>query len=348
MRIYEFNISGMRNAACATAVERATRRLAGVESSSVSLFTGCLRLRGSAVSLSAVVEAVAKAGYSAEPRADKTLQDRMDALSAARQRQAECIRLIASLLFALLLLYAGFSPTIGLPFPVSVVEQPALYAVVQIALLLPVIAASSDRFVRGFRQAAAMQPDMDTLIALGASAAVLYSLVSFVRILRGDGNAVRDMYWDSSGTILAFAMLGDFLAQQTERRTGDAVEQFTRLTPAHTTLIQEDGTIRKLSVSLLMPGDHLLVHPGERIPADGELISPLASVDESMLTDGSIPVEKTIGDTLHCGSVNGAQSFTMRVLRVGDDTSLAKMIRLVASAQHSKAPSYHLVDRVSG
>lgn len=348
MRICEFNVSGMRSAACVSAVERAVKRVRGVECCSVSLASGRLRLRGEGVSPAFVIEAVEKAGYAATPLTDPVLRKRMDALLCQRQQGAERLRLLIALVFAALLLYVGRSPALGLPLPFSAGEHPALFALIQMALLLPVLAAGSDRFVRGFQSAARLQPDMDTLIALGVSAATLYSLVSFARILRGDTGAVREMYWESAGTILALVMLGTLFEKKSRKKTEDAIRQFLRLAPEYANLVQEDGTLRRVAVSDLMPGDRLLVHPGGRIPADGRLETGLASVDESMLTGESMPVEKQAGDMLTGGSVNGASSFTMTALRVGSDTSLAQMIRLVEAAQRSKAPVSHLVDRISG
>lgn len=348
MKIYEFKITGMSCAACSAAVERVTRRLPGVESCSVNLATERLRVRGEQIHIEDLQERIQKAGFTATPIVDRDQQAKLDELQQKRQARLQLIRLCVALVFGLLLMYVGMGSMMGLPSPISMTERPILFTLLQIVLLLPILFVGRQFYVRGFRNAIRLHPNMDTLIALGTSAAILYSLVSFVRVLRGDIGAVHEMYWESAGTIVALVMLGKFFESRSKRKTTESIRTLMQLAPDHANLITEDGTIKHIPVSDLMIGDRLLVHPGERIPTDGKLESETASVDESMLTGESMPVEKLCGDMLTGGSINGASSFTMTAVRVGEDTSLSQMIRLVEDAQISKAPVSRLADKISG
>jgi len=348
MKIYEFKITGMTCAACSAAVERVSKRAPGVESCNVNLATERLRVRAEELDIADLQARIHKAGFTAEPITDREQQAKLDALQQIKLARTQRIKLIVALVFALLLMYVGMGSMMGLPFPISMHEQPILFTLIQIVLLLPILAVGHQFYVRGFRNAVLLHPNMDTLIALGTSAAILYSMVSFVRILRGDVGAVHEMYWESAGTIVALVMLGKYFEAKSKRKTTEAIRSLMQLAPDHANLITEDGSVKPIPVSDLMIGDHLLVHPGERIPADGRLESEFASVDESMLTGESMPAEKALGDMLTGGSINGASSFTMTAVRVGDDTSLSQMIRLVEDAQISKAPVSRLADKISG
>jgi len=348
MKIYEFKIGGMTCAACSAAVERVSKRAPGVESCSVNLATERLRVRAEDLDIENLQERIRKAGFTATPITDRDRQAKLDELQQKRSARIQLIKLIVAVVFGLLLMYVGMGSMMGLPFPVSMSEQPVLFTLIQIGLLLPVLAVGYQFYVRGFRNAVRLHPNMDTLIALGTSAAMLYSLVSFVRVLRGDVGAVHEMYWESAGTIVALVMLGKFFESKSKRKTTEAIRSLMQLAPDHANLLADDGTVKPIPVSDLMIGDRLLVHPGERIPTDGRLESNFASVDESMLTGESMPVEKLQGDVLTGGSINGASSFTMTAVRVGEDTSLSQMIRLVEDAQISKAPVSRLADKISG
>lgn len=348
MKIYEFKITGMTCAACSAAVERVSKRAPGVESCSVNLATERLRVRAENLDVEDLQARIQRAGFSATPITDRDQQAKLDELQQKRTARMQLAKLIVALVFAALLMYVGMGSMMGLPFPISMDEHPVLFTLIQIVLLLPITAVGYQFYVRGFRNAVLLHPNMDTLIALGTSAAMLYSLVSFVRILRGDVGAVHEMYWESAGTIVALVMLGKFFEAKSKRKTTEAIRTLMQLAPDHANLITADGTVKLIPVSDLMIGDRLLVHPGERIPTDGTLENDFASVDESMLTGESMPVEKLQGDMLTGGSINGASSFTMTAVRVGDDTSLSQMIRLVEDAQISKAPVSRLADKISG
>lgn len=348
MAVYEYKITGMSCAACSAAVERVTRRRPGVESADVNLATERLRVRGENIDLDAMVAAIEKAGFGAAPlmnRKEQDLADRKRALADDKRRKT---RLIVSLVFSLLLMYVGMGTMLGLPFPVSPDQSPVIFALIQIILLIPVLVMGRDFYVRGYRNAIRLHPNMDTLIALGTTASILYSTVSFIRILTGHPEAVHQMYWESAGTIVTLVMLGKFFEARSKRKTTEAVSALIGLTPADAIRLMPDGSRVSIPQDELMIGDRLLVLPGGHIPSDGQLESENATIDESMLTGESLPVDKSKGDSLTGGSINGANSIEMTVTRVGEDTSLANMIRLVEEAQGSKAPVSRLADRISG
>lgn len=347
MELKEYKITGMTCAACAAQVERVTKRLPGVEASSVNLATERLRIRGESLTDDAVFAAVQKAGFSASPVGDRRSQAESDRAERQTRQKVQKRRLIVALCFAVPLFYASMGPMIGLPFPISMHDQPVAYAIVQMVLLLPVLIAGRHFYVRGFRALLRGAPNMDTLIAIGTVSSIGYSIYSFIRILSGDAMAAHDMYWESAGVIVALVMLGKHLESQSKQKTGDAVYRLLSLTPDTAHVLGKDGTEHELPVEHLVVGDRLIVRAGERIPTDGILEEGDASADESMLTGESLPVEKHPGDALTGGSINGNTRLVMRATRVGDDTTLAQMVRLVEDAQGSKAPISRLADRIS-
>ena len=348
MDITEYKISGMHCAACAAAVERTVKRVPGVETGSVNLATEHLRVRGENVLPESIRAAVEKAGFTATlitDAASQVAKDRAEREAALKGQQRRAIVAIA---FAAPLFYLAMGPMIGLPSPVSMHDQPALYALIQILLLLPVLVAGRQFYVSGFSALIRLHPNMDSLVAVGTIASMAYSAYSLLRILGGDRTAVHDRYWESAGVIIALIMLGKLFEARSRRKTGEAVEQMMRLAPESATVLAGDGTARTVPVAQLMRGDRIRVLPGERIPVDGKIDTGEAHVDESMLTGESMPVDKAVGDPVTGGSINGSTSFTFLAERVGSDTTLAGMIRLVEEAQGTKAPVSRLADKIAG
>ena len=347
-KIYEFKITGMSCAACSAAVERVTKRISGVESCTVNLATERMRVRGNLEDTSVVVSAVQKAGFGAEPILDRKEQLKKDELTREKTERQRLTRLIIAAVFSLLLMYAGMGHMIGLPVPFDPDTKPVAFTVLQIILLLPVLYVGRDFYIRGFKSAIRLHPNMDTLIALGTIASITYSTVSLIRVLKGNTSAVHEMYWESAGTIVTLVMLGKFFEAKSKQKTSESVRALMKLAPEEAHLVSEDGSVRDIPVSDLMSGDILTVLPGERIPSDGVLLSENAAVDESMLTGESMPVDKKTSDSLTGGSLNGTATLRMKITRVGEDTALSQIIRLVEDAQGSKAPVSRLADRISG
>ncbi len=347
MEISEFKIHGMTCAACSASVERMVRRLPGVEAASVNLMTERLRVRGDSVSFEAVAKAVQKGGFTAERILDEKTQIEEDAAQRERAQKRRRVRLIVAILFTIPLFYLSMGGMAGLPIPISMHDQPMLFALVQLLLLLPVIGAGWDFYVRGAKALFSGHPNMDSLVSVGTVASIGYSVYSIIRIGNGDSTAVHDLYLESAGVIITLVMLGKYLEARSKKKTVEAIEKMVALTPAVASVLLPDGTERQLPVEQLMVGDKILVRPGEQIPADGVIEQGNAVIDEAMLTGESIPAEKASGDSVVGGSINGMTSFVFSAVHVGNDTVLSQMIRCVEEAQGKKAPVSRLADRIS-
>lgn len=347
MKASDYTIRGMHCAACAASVERVVSRVNGVDAASVNLATERMRVRGESFDSAEVIRAVEKAGFTAEEYVFSDAADKTERVRKENEIRSQRMRAIVALAFAAPLFYLSMAPMSGLWSPVSMDAHPVLYAFLQILFLVPVLVSGFGFYTRGYKALFLLRPNMDSLVAVGTSAAILFSAWSFVRLLNGDASAAHDMYWESAGVIVALVMLGKLLEARSKRRTFDAVERMMELAPDEATILLGDGSQKRVPASLLMKDDLVLVRPGERIAADGEAVQGGASVDESMLTGESIPVDKRVGDPVTGGSVNGSVPFTFRVERTGADTTLSQMIRMVEEAQGAKAPIARLADQIS-
>ena len=347
MEMTEYKINGMTCAACSASVERMVRRLPGVEAASVNLMTERLRVRGDNVSYEAIAKAVQKGGFTAEPLLDDKTQIQQDAALRERAQKRRRLRLIVAIVFTVPLFYLSMGGMAGLPVPISMHDQPMLFALVQLILLLPVIGAGWDFYVRGAKALFSGHPNMDSLVSVGTIASIGYSIYSIVRIANGSPSAVHDLYLESAGVIITLVMLGKYLEARSKKKTVEAIEKMVALTPDFTSVLLPDGTERQIPVEQLMAGDKIVVRPGERIPADGIIAQGNAVIDESMLTGESIPVEKECGDHVVGGSINGMTRFVFSAVHVGSDTVLSQMIHCVEEAQGKKAPVSRLADRIS-
>lgn len=333
------NLGGLHCASCAQSVERAVGVLPFVDSVAVNLATETARVSFSnEAQLAQIIETISALGFTASLPDDKP----------APPKKQNYAWLIVALVFGALLFSLAMAPMIGVPVP-SVLSPayPARYAIAQIILLIPILIAGRRFYTSGVAALFHGRPNMDSLVALGTSAAILYSLYGFVRILAGDTHAVHDLYFESAGIILALVLLGKFLEARAKIRTGDAVEKLRKLTP-DTVCVLKDNKEQFLPAAQITVGDLVLIRPGERIPVDGEIVSGSAAVDESMLTGESLPVDKAVGDAITGGCINTNGLLTVRVTRTGADTTLSHIIRLVTDAQGTKAPIAKLADTVSG
>ena len=347
MVVQDYQITGMHCAACASAIERACLRVDGVEAASVNLAAERLRVRGEALGEGVIEAVVKKAGFAAERLTGDTGQLARMREDRAKADKQEKRRAIIAIVFGALLFYLAMGPMIGLPSPIPMHEQPILYALAQTLLLLPIVIAGRHFYSRGFLALLRLSPSMDSLVAVGTLAAIAYSTASFVRICRGDASAAHDMYWESAGVIIALVLLGKLFEARSKRRAASAVDRMLSLAPKSAILVLEDGSEREVLSEQLLAGDRVRVRPGERIPADGEIVSGEASIDESMLTGESLPVDKSPGDAVTGGSMNTNTAFIFRVTRSGQDTTLAAMARMVEDAQATKPQVSRLADRVS-
>jgi len=343
-------VEGMTCAACAKSIERAVGKLPGVETVSVNFATEKANVRYNPTDLrmSEIKQAIAKAGYRALEIENK---DRVDGDKLRKQREIRTLwtKFIVSAVFAVPLLYIAMGAMLGWPLPEALapMDYPMRYALTEILLVIPVIIAGSRFYTVGFRAILHRSPNMDSLIAMGTSAAILYSLYSTYRISIGDHMYVEDLYFETAGVIITLILLGKSLEAVSKGRTSEAIKKLMGLTPKTAVVIQGDKEI-ELPIEEVEAGDIIAVKPGSKIPVDGEVIEGLTAIDESMLTGESIPVEKKPGDKVYAASINKTGSISFKATKVGSDTALAQIIKLVEDAQGTKAPIAQMADIVSG
>ncbi len=345
-------VTGMHCAACAKRIEKVVGKLPGVRAASVNFATEKLVVQYDAALLpkDGIAAAVARAGFGiASPTATA------DENRARKEAEINALwrKFLVSAVFALPLLYIAMVPMLpswaALPYPAALdpMAFPLRYALLELALVIPCVLVGRQFYTGGFRALAQRAPNMDSLIAVGTSAAVLYSLYNTLRIADGDHHAVDALYYESAGVILTLILLGKFLEAVSKGRTGEAIRKLMALAPK-TAIILRDGAETEIPVDAVRPGDVVVVKPGAKIPVDGSVVDGRSAVDESMLTGESMPVGKTAGDPVYAATLNtnGVLRFTAE--KVGADTALAQIIRLVEDAQSSKAPIARLADIVSG
>lgn len=355
MRTEVYNIEGMTCAACSSAVERVTRKLEGVEQSDVNLTTNKLTITydESKVTPDLIMQKVEKAGFGACPlQEEKNLKEQEEEAWGKQEEQQNTMkhRLIVAICFAVPLLYIsmGHMLPFKLPLPgfLHMDTHPMNYALAQLILTVPVLIAGRKFYLVGFRTLAKGNPNMDSLVAIGTGSALIYSLVMTVTIPKSPMNA-HHLYYESAAVVVTLVMLGKYMEARSKGRTSDAIRKLMELAP-DTAIVFADGTEREIETARVQVGQHLLIKPGSRIPLDGIITRGTSSVDESMLTGESIPVEKTEGDRLIGGSMNYNGAMEMEVTHVGGDTTLSKIIKMIEDAQGKKAPISKLADQVAG
>lgn len=345
--ITEFSITGMSCAACSKAVERAVGRVDGVEAAHVNLATERLRVRSENDISQSVIAAVERAGYGAAVAQSIKKQSAIDEEKKRRELAQKKRELIIAAIFTIPLFYISMGTMMGLPSPVTS-DTPKLFALVQLALLMPVIIAGRGFYTRGISALVRLHPNMDSLIAVGTIASMAYSLYSVWRIFNGDMHGVHELYFESIGTIITLVMLGKYFEARAKGKTGDALKALINLAPDEASVIDKNGVERRVRIEELLPGDVVIVRPGENMPVDGTIVSGATSVDESMLTGESMPIDKLEGDSVTGGSLNISSAITVKAVHVGDDTMLSGMIRLVSEAQGARLPIERLADKISG
>ena len=344
-------IGGMTCAACANRLEKVLNRLDGVEEARVNYGTekAYLVFDPARLTMTGVREAIARAGFEA------LAIERTGAADADRIRKEKEIaslrhRLIVALIFAVPLLYIAMGSMIkGVPFPafLSPETHPLRFAIVQLLLTVPIVMVGWRFYTVGFRLLWQRSPNMDSLIAVGTSAAVVYSVYSTYRIATGDYHAVHGLYYESAGVIIALILLGKTMEAISKGKTSQAIKTLMGLAPK-TALVVREGLEASIPIDEVVVGDIVVVKPGEKIPVDGTVVEGGSAVDESMLTGESMPVNKKPGDPVYGASLNRNGLIRFRAEKVGADTALAQIIKLVEDAQNSKAPIAQLADVVSG
>lgn len=346
-----FNIEGMTCASCAQTIEKATQKLRGVNLSSVNLATEKLVVEydPGMVNLTDIIKAVMDSGY--EAHEEVATADTVDQDKEKKQKEIKSLwnRFLISALFSAPLLYIAMGHLVNAPLPdfINPMMNPEAFAIVQLVLTLPVVVVNSKIYRNGFKALSKGHPNMDSLIALGTSAAFLYGVFATVMILLGEVAYANELYFETAAVILALIVLGKYLETLTKGKTSEAIKKLMGLAPK-TALVVRNGKESEISIDEVVVGDIIVVRPGGKMPVDGVVIEGLTSVDESMLTGESIPVEKKSGDEVIGASINKNGTIRYKATKVGKDTALSQIIKLVEDAQGSKAPIAKMADIISG
>lgn len=352
---FELAITGMHCAACSSRIERVVSKMAEVDSVSVSLPTNRAQVVlkdgiGKTEGVKAVIARIEKINFGAKLTEGEDLvqewqkENELSAQSLRNQFKS----LPPMIILALLLLYVSMGHMIGLPLPTFLTPEvsPIAFAITQLLLVMPIMYLGKHFYKDGFSNLIQGAPNMDSLVAVGTGAAFVYSLFSFIMILVGDSTYAMNLYFESCGVLIAMISIGQYMEAKSKRKAGDAIGSLMKLVP-QTARKYENGDSRVVILSELEIGDKVLVQPGERIPVDGVVIEGTSEVDQSLLTGESIPVAVKEKSEVIAGSLNGTHPLVIEITHLGNDTTLAQIIRLVRSAQSSKAPVAALADRVS-
>ena len=363
--ILRFRIDGMACGACSARSQKALCKMEHIDSASVSLADGTAQVRpaegaldnGLDAFVKEVTERVDKLGFKASyipPNVDEhdlwenEQKKTRDDLAVRRRR------LVTEFIFAVPLVFVAMGSHWGLPLPswLSPHDSPLVFALFQLLLTLPIIWSGRDFYRHGIPLLLRGAPNMDSLVAMGTGAALLYSLWSTAEIAAAVSpeeahQAVMGLYYESAGMLIALISLGKYMEAVSRTRTSEAIRGLMELTPDRVERVLSDGSVKEISASSVMPGDRLLIKPGSRIPVDGVVAEGASSLDMSSLTGESMPVDVAAGDEVNAGTLNISGSFVMEARRVGSDTALARIIHLVREAQGSKAPIAGLADRIS-
>ena len=353
----QFNVTGMSCAACSARVEKAVSKVKGVTSCSVSLLTNSMGVCGTA-SADDIILAVEQAGYGASVKnaAADIKSNSEEELLKDRDMPAMKRRLIASLGFLAVLMYFSMGHMMwGWPIPAFFEENHVAMGLLQLLLTICVMVINQKFFISGFKGLIHRAPNMDTLVALGSSAAFVYSVYALFAMtnaqVNGDMDAVmsymHEFYFESAAMILALITVGKMLEARSKGKTTDALKKLMKLTPKTASVVRNGEEI-VLPVSEVKAGDIFIVRPGENIPADGVVIEGESAVDESALTGESIPADKAAGDNVSAAALNQSGVLRCRAVRVGEDTALSQIIKLVSDAAATKAPVAKAADKVSG
>ena len=353
-----FAVSGMSCASCAANLEAAVGRLAGLASAVVNFATQVLTVTYplGAIDVEKISQAVEAAGYHAQLLTDQAsasqaqIQQEADQAAQAKASHQAALwrRFWQSAIFALPLLCLAMAEMVGLTLPTWLSHRGdgQLFVSLQLALTLPILWLGRSFFLNGFKHLVKGHPNMDSLVALGTSAAVAYSLYSSIQVWLGNHHAAMSLYYESAGVILTLVTLGKYFEARSKGQTSAAIQALIKLAPQEAQVLREGQEVT-LPLDQVQVGDLVRVRPGQKIPVDGRVVEGQSWVDESMLTGESLPVAKKVGDQVVGASLNQQGSLIVETNKVGQDTTLAQIIHLVQAAQGSKAPIAQLADRVS-
>jgi Cu+-exporting ATPase len=343
-------IAGMTCASCAKSVERAIAAIEGVADVSVNIATEKARViyDPSKTRISEIKNAVDQAGYKALELETVNEAD-SDKIDKDKARNNLWVRFLVAVIFTAPLFYISMGHMVGLPVPdiINPDLNPLNFALAQLILVIPSMISGYRFYTVGFSRLFKREPNMDSLIAVGTGAAFLYSMYSIVQIINGNPDHAHNLYFESVGVIITLILLGKYLETVSKGKTSDAIKKLMGLAPK-TAIVIHDGVEMTIPIEEVEIGDIILVRPGEKIPVDGEVIEGRTSIDESMLTGESIPVEKNPGSRVVGATINKNGTIKFKATKIGKDTVLAQIIKLVEEAQETKAPIAKLADVISG
>ena len=348
-----YMIMGMTCAACSSAVERVTRKMDGVAESNVNLTTGMLTITYDETKIASedIIKKVDRAGFGAQLYVDKNKEEQKEAEDTLEEDVKKTKRrLICNVILAIPLLYVcmGHMLPFSLPVPafMNMHEHPLVFSLVQLILTIIILINGRKFYLVGFKSLFRGHPNMDSLVAIGTGSAFLYSLVMTISIPTNP-HAVHNLYYESAAVVVTLVRVGKYMESRSKKKTSEAIRGLMALA-LDTAIVIRGGNQVEVPVNQVLVGELILIKPGSRIPLDGIVVEGSTSVDESMLTGESIPVEKTVEDIVIGGSVNYHGAVTARVTRVGADTTLAKIVKMMEDAQGKKAPISKLADTVAG
>lgn len=346
-----FDIEGMSCASCAQTIEKAVTKIAGVEQASVNLATEKMLVSFDPTILnpSTITKVVADAGFGAVEELQQVARVDQDREKKQKHIASMWQRFWVSAVFTVPLLYISMGEMLGLPLPnaLAPMEHSVTFAIVQLLLTIPVLYLGRSFFIVGFKSLFKGHPNMDSLVALGTSAAFLYSLYGTMMILSGVTHFAMMLYYESAAVILTLITLGKYFEAVSKGKTSEAIKKLMGLAPKSARVLRHNEEL-EIPIDAVAVEDIIIVKPGEKIPVDGIVVSGSTSIDESMLTGESIPVEKKTGDQVIGASINKNGSFHFKATKVGKDTALSQIIKLVEAAQGSKAPIAKMADKISG
>ena len=343
----KFVVTGMTCAACSAHVEKAVSQLQGVDSVAVNLMLSSMLVDydPAQVTAQAIVSAVENGGYGAKPAADAEKQDTRRAQEEALGRMRR--RLVWSIVCLVPLFYISMGHMMGLPLPAFLTRSHLTHALAQLVLCVPILILNRSYFTVGFSRMFRRSPNMDTLVALGAGAGLVYSLIEMGRLAAGQMSGMPELYFESAGMICALVTVGKYLEERSKGKTTDAISALLALAP-DSAVVKRDGAEVTIPAEDIRKGDIVVVRQGGKIPVDGVVTAGGGSVDESAITGESLPVEKAVGDAVTSATVNQSGYLELEATRVGADTTLSQIVKLMEEASSSKAPISRLADKISG
>lgn len=354
-----FTVTGMTCASCSARVEKAVSKLAGVNQAAVNLLTNSMEVNYDETQLTSenIIKAVEDAGYGASVKNSKKTNAKSNATGVEDEVKSAKLRLIWSVVFLIPLFYISMGHMMGLPLPEFMhgTQNASTFAFTQFLFTVPIVFINFHYFKNGFKNIVKLSPNMDSLIALGSTAAVVYGIVAIYRIGWGLGHNdmelvhqySMDLYFESAGTILTLITLGKFLESKAKRKTTDAITKLIDLRPQRAVVIRDGKTI-EVSVDEVIENDIVAVKQGSTMPVDGVIVKGSCIVDESIITGESMPVEKTVGDNVIGATINKSGYVEVKATKIGENSTLSQIIKLVEEASATKAPVAKLADKISG